>query len=217
MPRWLQKALGGWTPRRSHELCFYLTIDDGPNGDTTWTLLEILSKYQIRATFFWVWSRFRAESTPHLLHTLLKEGHGLGLHGLGHLRPWRLSPPQVRRDLVHAQTLWHAAGAPPLLYYRPPYGQHYLGTLPKNMRLVWWDLMPPDFRRGVVWSNELIRRLQPGDVVVLHERKENIPQWKNFFSGVCDQGWKILPLPREEAGFHLVAETLPGEQSYPSE
>lgn len=196
MPRWLQKALGGWTPRRSEELCFYLTIDDGPNGDTTWALLEILSKYHIRATFFWVWSRFRAQHTPRLLQALIEEGHTLGLHGLEHLRPWRLSPRQVRQDLAYAHRFWREAGAPPLLYYRPPYGQHYPVTLPEGMRIVWWDLMPPDFWRGVVWSDELLHRLQPGDVVVLHERKENIPQWEKFFSVVCERGWRVVPLPQ---------------------
>ncbi|MDW8235574.1 MAG: polysaccharide deacetylase family protein [Bacteroidia bacterium] len=207
--------LGGWTPKRSPSLSFYLTIDDGPSGYTTAALLEILRAYDMRATFFWVWSRFRAEKTPHLLQSLLHEGHTLGLHGLAHLRPWRMFPWQVRQSLRYAHLFWQEVGAPPLLYYRPPYGQHYPRTLPKGLRIVWWDLMPPDFRRGGTWSRELLRRLRPGDIVVLHERRENIPEWKAFFSAAYERGWKALPLPQEAVVLHSEPHPPLTEESHP--
>lgn len=62
------------------EKTIYLTFDDGP-GEHTGRLLDILDKYQIKATFFVTGTR--PEYLP-LLSRMAEEGHSIGVHSLTH-------------------------------------------------------------------------------------------------------------------------------------
>ena len=57
-----------------------LTFDDGPDEKYTSTLLDLLKKYDIKATFFVV-AKF-AEKNPAIIKRMEKEGHTIGLHSL---------------------------------------------------------------------------------------------------------------------------------------
>lgn len=57
----------------------YLTFDDGPNANTE-KLLDILKKYNVKATFF-VTGQFGYE---HLIKRAYDEGHSIGLHTYSH-------------------------------------------------------------------------------------------------------------------------------------
>ena len=57
----------------------YLTFDDGPGPDTG-RLLDLLKRYQVRATFFVVDS-----GHPELLRRIVNEGHSIGIHSRSHV------------------------------------------------------------------------------------------------------------------------------------
>lgn len=61
------------------EKTIYLTFDDGP-GDHTAVLLDILKKYDVKATFFVVGSRRRKD----LIKRAFDEGHSIGVHTFTH-------------------------------------------------------------------------------------------------------------------------------------
>lgn len=56
----------------------YLTFDDGPGPDTG-RLLDVLSRYNVRATFFVVDNGY-----PDLLRRMVNEGHSIGIHTRSH-------------------------------------------------------------------------------------------------------------------------------------
>ena len=56
----------------------YLTFDDGPGPDTA-RLLDMLKRYNVRATFFVVDSGY-----PELLRRMAEEGHSIGIHTCSH-------------------------------------------------------------------------------------------------------------------------------------
>lgn len=60
----------------------YLTFDDGPSKYTN-DLLEILNKYNVKATFFILGSTMTKEGEE-CLRTMVKEGHTIGLHTYSH-------------------------------------------------------------------------------------------------------------------------------------
>ena len=60
----------------------YLTFDDGPNKGTTNTILDILKKYNVKATFFIKGSA--ANSNQDLLKREFDEGHAIGIHTWSH-------------------------------------------------------------------------------------------------------------------------------------
>ena len=60
------------------EKTIYLTFDDGPGPDTG-RLLDVLKRYNVRATFFVVDSGY-----PELLRRIVNEGHSIGIHTCSH-------------------------------------------------------------------------------------------------------------------------------------
>jgi peptidoglycan/xylan/chitin deacetylase (PgdA/CDA1 family) len=60
----------------------YLTFDDGPTAHTG-QLLDILDQYQVKATFFMLGPHM--EQYQKATQRIVKEGHGLGLHGVTHV------------------------------------------------------------------------------------------------------------------------------------
>lgn len=59
----------------------YLTFDDGP-GPYTRQLLEVLAKYNAKATFFVVDNDYSGAAD--LMRAIVAGGHGIGLHSLSH-------------------------------------------------------------------------------------------------------------------------------------
>ena len=60
----------------------YLTFDDGPNGNYTPTILDVLKKYNVKATFFVLGQN--ASARPDLLKREVNEGHAVGIHTWTH-------------------------------------------------------------------------------------------------------------------------------------
>ena len=56
----------------------YLTFDDGPSG-YTYRLLNVLAKYNVKATFFVV-----DKGDPNALKRICEEGHSIGIHSTSH-------------------------------------------------------------------------------------------------------------------------------------
>ena len=69
-------------------------------GENLSLILEILSRYETKATFFilgWV-----AESIPGLVRQIADAGHEIGCHGYAHRRIQRQTPAQFRQDIRRA-------------------------------------------------------------------------------------------------------------------
>lgn len=138
-----------------------ITFDDGPNPAITPRLLDLLDRYQAKATFF-VIGRFVREC-PDLVKETAARGHAIGNHTDAHRNLTWLSPSQVTVELRlchHAIT--NAIGAP-AQWFRPPYGFRNPWVIPAATELgcktAMWTLIPGDWlERPAEW---LIRRMQP--------------------------------------------------------
>ena len=60
----------------------YLTFDDGPNNTITPQILDILRKYNVKATFFMVGKNI--EKTPYMCTRVVEEGHLAAPHSYSH-------------------------------------------------------------------------------------------------------------------------------------
>jgi peptidoglycan-N-acetylglucosamine deacetylase len=99
---------------------YALTFDDGPHAQGTPAVLEILAAAGVRATFFLVGEQILRN--PGLAGEIAAAGHGVGLHCHRHRNLLRLTPWQVREDILRARAIVEeATGCSPTLY-RPPYG-----------------------------------------------------------------------------------------------
>src|SRR5690554_1086485 len=98
-----------------------LTFDDGPVGDHTAQLLDIIGAEQVRATFFVLGNQ--VQDYPELVQRIVDEDHELGNHSWSHADLRSLSNEEIlKEELIPTnERIWEAVGlTPPIM--RPPYG-----------------------------------------------------------------------------------------------
>jgi peptidoglycan-N-acetylglucosamine deacetylase len=138
-----------------------LTFDDGPNPAMTPRLLELLDRFQARATFF-VIGKF-ARECPELLKETAARGHVIGNHTDAHPNLFWLKPDKITIELRCCNYSIKAATGAPARWFRPPWGYRNPWVVPAarelSQRVVMWTLMPDDWK--ATSSEWLIPRLAP--------------------------------------------------------
>ncbi|MFT4111661.1 glycosyltransferase [Silvibacterium sp.] len=96
-----------------------LSFDDGP--DPVWTpkILDVLKKYNVKATFMVIGEQ--AEDNPGLLKRYIREGHEIGNHTFTHPDISEISDFQLHSELNLTERLFAAELGLQPLYFRPPY------------------------------------------------------------------------------------------------
>ena len=90
--------------------CIYLTFDDGPDEDVTSYVLDLLVKYDAKATFFVVGQNL--EKSPDLVNEILKAGHTIGNHTYRHLNGWKTKTSTYLADIRKCDELMYNYGFP---------------------------------------------------------------------------------------------------------
>ncbi|PWY92997.1 chitin deacetylase [Aspergillus sclerotioniger CBS 115572] len=95
-----------------------LTFDDGPSSYTP-QLLDLLSKYNARATFFVLGEA--SQANPQIIQRIKSEGHQVGSHTYTHTSLPTLSRDQIVQEMSSLESvLQNILGYVPA-YMRPPY------------------------------------------------------------------------------------------------
>lgn len=163
-------------PKHGHTL--YLTFDDGPDPRYTPELLDLLAKYNVKASFFVVAQA--AQQHPAIIARMKCEGHLIGLHSLSHKNGMLQPPRSAWQDFAQAVNIMQRLGVP-VQYYRPPWGHWNAVSLVQlhryGMTPVLWDVMAQDWRGDFpakTIEKRLLRRTTGGDIICLHDgRGEN--------------------------------------------
>ena len=93
----------------------YLTFDDGPHPTITPQVLEILKKFNAKATFFCIGNNVnKYKDTFELIKS---EGHAVGNHTFNHERGWKTKTKDYINSVEQADALIQS----PL--FRPPHGR----------------------------------------------------------------------------------------------
>jgi peptidoglycan/xylan/chitin deacetylase (PgdA/CDA1 family) len=157
--------------RRRTQGKLLLTYDDGPGPSLTPSLLELLAREGVKATFFLV--GFRALRWPEMCDQLAAAGHELGNHTQNHKHAWKISPWRAVREIDEGyRTLapWMPGNAP----FRPPFGKMTLWTWLAARRrgapVYWWTADGGDTHETVPPMENVAARLERdgGGVVLLH-------------------------------------------------
>jgi cellulose synthase/poly-beta-1,6-N-acetylglucosamine synthase-like glycosyltransferase/peptidoglycan/xylan/chitin deacetylase (PgdA/CDA1 family)/spore germination protein YaaH len=96
-----------------------ISFDDGPDPQWTPKILDVLKRYNVKATFFII--GLEAEKYPGLLKRVYREGHEIGNHTFTHPDISNISAQYARVELNLTERLMAAKiGIKPVLF-RPPY------------------------------------------------------------------------------------------------
>ena len=151
-----------------------LTFDDGPDPDLTPRVLDLLDRFDARATFFLIGKN--AQKHPELVAEIAARGHAVANHTWSHSSLFSVRGPiAIERELASTQkVIFDALGAEPR-YFRAPAGFRSPWLEPMLVRaglhLVSWSRRGYDARESD--SGQVLKRLEPGiaadGVLVLHD------------------------------------------------
>lgn len=159
-----------------------LTFDDAPYGKSFDDTIDILSQYDIKATFF-VIAGFVNETNRSSLINAIKSGHQLANHGSIDRMHAKLPYNELKDEITKCQELlkelYKEAGKsePSKIYYRPGSGfiSNTILQLQKDldMKVVLGSVYPydPHIPLSNVNYNYLLQKIEPSDIIILHDRK----------------------------------------------
>lgn len=151
---------------------FALTFDDGPDPVYTSLLLDLLKKYEAKATFFVVGSN--AEKYPHLIKRMHEEGHLIGIHNYVHKTNWLMGPAAVKKQIQRTNKIIYDIIGSNTHFYRPPWGIVNLFDFARRneTQIVLWSSMFGDWRQRLGadrLTQRMLKKLKGGEVFLLHD------------------------------------------------
>ncbi len=174
-PGWLQALNSSllWSGNAA-EPTLYLTFDDGPIPEVTPLVVDILDKYQAKATFFCVGDNITKH--PREFNQLLEKGHLVANHTYNHMVGWDTECMTYLDNIEKCQQeIEKHTGAQGKKYFRPPHGKisrKQVSLLKADYELVMWTYLTGDFD----WSlpkekcaKRAVQRIRSNDIVVFHD------------------------------------------------
>lgn len=193
-----------------------LTFDDGPFPETTPTVLRILAKNRVHATFFVV-GRYlegtdaRARASREVLQQAVAEGHLIGNHTQDHALLTSLTHTQVLEQIDQgAAAIERTIGKRPILF-RPPFGRlddfGQAAVRERGLDLLLWSVEKQDMQREDTHqvSRELISQIEykQGGIVLLHDiRWTSIAVLREVLAWLHEQRWD--PKKPSRLGYDIV-------------
>jgi peptidoglycan/xylan/chitin deacetylase (PgdA/CDA1 family) len=149
----------------------YLTFDDGPVPEITPWVLDLLDKYNIKATFFCVGDNVR--KYPDIYQMVQDRGHVIGNHTFHHVQGLHLTTASYLKDVEEAGKLIKSN------LFRPPHGHMRLPqfyALRKQYKVIMWDVVTRDYSRLMTAEdvfNVVKKYTRKGSVIVFHDSRKS--------------------------------------------
>ena len=151
-----------------------LTFDDGPDEQSTPRFLDVLSRHDVRATFFLLGEM--CARYPDLARRLVDEGHEVAVHSYDHRNHLRHTPAATYDQLARTADLVQAQSGARPQWFRPPYGALTTADLVAARRLglqtVLWTAWGQDWQRTCTPESvlqEVLGGTLDGGTVLLHD------------------------------------------------
>ena len=176
-----------------------LSFDAAWGNEDTQQLIDILGKYNVKATFFvvgeWV------DKYPESVGALAEAGHEIMNHSDDHAHFNSLSSEQIVADISACSDKIEAVtGVRPTLF-RPPYGEYddHVITAVRGMGMepIQWDVDSLDWKE--LTAPEITKRVtskvQPGSIVLFHNAALHTPEaLPGIIEALLQEGYSIIPV-----------------------
>lgn len=194
-PKLIQNLFEGYTWKiATSKKEIYLTFDDGPTPKITPWVLNTLSKFNAKATFFCVGDNIKKH--PEIFKKIISHNHSIGNHTFNHLKGWktktnkyiknvdetenvikRLETEEQRLKSNNIQNTNNQKLA--TKFFRPPYGKikpkQAKVLQKKGYQIIMWDVLSADFDQEIKPEKcfqNVINNSQNGSIVVFHDSEK---------------------------------------------
>lgn len=176
-----------------------ISFDAAWGNEDTQQLIDILGKYQVKATFFvvgeWV------DKYPESVKALSDAGHEVMSHSDTHAHFNTLSADEIMADLnASCDKIEAVTGVRPTLF-RPPYGEYddHVITTVRSMGIepIQWDVDSLDWKD--LSASEITQRVtskvQPGSIVLFHNAALHTPEaLPDIIETLLQDGYEFVPI-----------------------
>jgi peptidoglycan/xylan/chitin deacetylase (PgdA/CDA1 family) len=186
-----------------------LTFDDGPNSKATPQILDILKKYDVKATFF-VLGKF-IEKNKGIISREAQEGHVIGNHTYTHASGLITDSNKIKRELTKTNDLIKKYAEQNVKYFRPPFGFESWRFLNEAENLgytiILWNRDAGDWnhKTGKDIASKILKYSSNGTIILLHDggasREAVINALPVVIEGLKKKGFKFVTI--DEMVSHL--------------
>lgn len=183
---------------KTEEKVIALTFDDGPHSKYTPAILDILTDYQAKATFFVLGAH--AEKFPDIIYRQFLEGHELGNHTYDHTTKLKDLHQEMKAT---SDTIYAITGTRPKLFR--PVGGSYNDAIVEIAKanqlsvVLWsWDQDTKDWS-GIDYqaiADKVMNNVFPGDVVLFHDaggkREETVKALPLILDYLDENGYETV-------------------------
>ncbi len=176
-----------------------LTFDAAWGNEDTQQLIDILGKYNVKATFFvvgdWV------DKYPESVKALHDAGHEVMTHSNHHDHFNSLTADQIAADLTAScDKIQAVTGVRPTLF-RPPYGEYddHVITATRDLGLepIQWDVDSLDWKD--LSASEITKRVtskvSAGSIVLFHNAAKHTPEaLPTILETLIQDGYTLVPV-----------------------
>jgi peptidoglycan/xylan/chitin deacetylase (PgdA/CDA1 family) len=181
--------------------CIALTFDAGPSENSA-RLLDILKEKRVPATFFLLGKR-HIEKYPELVARMAAEGHEVASHTWDHKILTRITPAQIRDELVRTDdAIERITGKRPTLM-RPPQGRTddevHKVCRELGMSEVLWSVTAKDYATtdSALITKRVLAQASRDGIILLHDLYEGtVPAVPGIIDALKERGYVFVTVPQ---------------------
>ena len=160
--------------KRNDQNNIALTFDDGPHPKQTYRILDILEKYDIKATFFVV--GINAQNYPEPLRAVAERGHEIGNHTFSHRYVKGKDAKAVSEDLDKCKdTIYNICGVTPTVFRAPGGLMDEISVSNADVfidyDIIYWSIDTLDWAHKSPEEIEkrVLDNIKSGDIILMHD------------------------------------------------
>ena len=147
-----------------------LTFDDGPHPTVTPQILDLLDKYNAKATFFMLGSR--VAYYPEIVQRVYESGHEIGDHTYNHPVLTKLSQEQILKEYTLTENaIFDAIGVNSTIF-RPPYGatNELVEATISGTQITWTiDTLDWKYKSAAKLLPEVKKAMHNNAIILMHD------------------------------------------------
>lgn len=172
-----------------------LTFDDGPNYNTS-KVIDVLNKYDIKATFFVLGSR--AINNKDILKKMADSGMEIGNHTYNHLLLTKYDENKIRSEIEDTSEVIYSATKKKPKLLRPSYGS-VNNKIKKvaNMPIIIWDIDTLDWKyhNSKRITSRVVNKVRDGDIILMHDiYSASLNALSNIIPILQDNGYEFVTI-----------------------
>lgn len=179
-----------------------LSFDAAWGNEDTEELIEIMKKYNIKATFFLVgdW----VKKYPESVKALSDAGMEIGNHSDTHPNMTELSKSSMIEQLNSCNDKIEAVTGKRPTLFRPPYGAYNNSLIEVmddvNMKCIQWDVDSLDWKdlSADKIAERVTSKVKEGSIVLFHNAAKHTPEaLPSIIDFLLNNGYKIVPISEQ--------------------